>query len=204
MISFCLYVLLPREASGRWALWVLGATVVLGVPLAAVFFPGSTAPAVRRRLERLREEAQELEDEMVRALVWDARQRMLSARTAKEAAELLKAEAAAPPIELVRVRREESQAPRFGLGRFLAVVFQIVGWAQLLLAAVFVVVGLLGAEALLSLPLLLGLTWSGMLVLGVGLALKQSADTRRNLWRLTRMLEEVREEMAAGEGEEVP
>ncbi len=199
VVSFSLYILLPHEAAGRSALWVLGATVVVGVPMAVVFFPGTTAPAVRRRLERLKTERQELEDEMVRALVWEARERMLAARTAKEAADLLKAEAAAPPIELVPVQREAAQSPRFGLARFLAVAFQIIGWGQMLLAAVFLVAGLFGVEALLSLPLLLGLTWSGMLVLGVGLALKQSADTRRNLWRLTRMLEEVREEMAAEE-----
>lgn len=203
VVSFSLYVLLPHEVSASWALWVLGATLVVGVPMAVVFFPGSAAPGVRRRLERLKAEAQELEDETVRALVWEARQRMLAARTAKEAADLLKEEAAAPPIELVRVRREESQTPGFGLARFLAVVFQVIGWGQLLLAAIFLVVGLFGAQTLLSLPLLLGLTWSGMLLLGVALALKQSADTRRNLWRLTRMLEEVREEMAAGEREEV-
>ncbi len=198
VISFSIYMLLPREQA-VWALWVLGATVVVGVPMAVVFFPGSTAPAVRRRLERLKAEAQELDDETVRALVWEARERMMVARTAREAAVLLEQEAAAPPIELVRVRHEGTQGPRFGLARFLAVVFQIIGWGQMLLAAVFLVIGLFGVESLLSLPLLLGLTWSGMLVLGVGLALKQSADTRRNLWRLTRMLEEVREELEAGE-----
>lgn len=198
VVSFSIYTLLPREHASL-ALWVLGATVVVGVPLAVVFFPGSTAPAVRRRLERLKGEAQELDDETVRALVWEARERMMAARSAREAAVLLEQEAAAPPIELVRVRREESQGPRFGLARFLAVVFQILGWGQMLLAAVFLVVGLFGVESLLSLPLLLGLAWSGMLLLGVGLALKQSADTRRNLWRLARMLEAIREKMEAGE-----
>jgi hypothetical protein len=203
VVSFSLYVLLPSGQSYRWALGVLAATIVVGVPMAVVFFPGSTAPGARRLLQRLKAEAQELRDEMVRALVWEARQRMLAARDAKEAADLLKAEAQAPPIELVKVRREESQGPRFGLARFLAVAFQIIAWAQIALAVAFLIAGLFGAQALLSLPLLVGLAWSGMLVLALGLVLKQSADTRRNLWRLTHMLEQIRQEMAApGEGEE--
>jgi hypothetical protein len=205
LISFSLYILLPSDTSYQWAVGVLAATVVIGVPMAAVFFPGTAAPGARRTLERLKAEAQELDDEMVRALVWEARRRMLAAREAKETTALLQAEAAAPPIELVPVLREGAQGPRFGLSRFLAVIFQIIGWAQMLLSAVLFVISLFAAEAGIAVPLLLGLAWSGMLVLAVGLVLKQSADTRRNLWRLTRVLEEISEGLSAtASGEETP
>jgi len=199
LTSFCLWILLPPESAYRWAMGVLSATVIMGVPTAVAFFPGGTGAGARRALERLRARAQEIRDEIARGIEWRARQRTLAARRGEgaaapaEAEEPVEAEAPAP-ADLEAVEAGVPRAPGLRLVRFLAVAFQVIGWGQFALACAFSIIGItVGAWGLLTVPLVLGLILGGLVMLALGALLGVVADMREELRRMASELGQMRE-----------